>query len=241
MKKMLGVQLAVAIVLIGANSHAVITGTTGAVVIIDPPESVESGQLESDTEIRLFDEVQNSTLLEEIVVNISSPGTYSSAADLPSPQPVIPSGSVVSSHFFHADNVGGTRYYEGTATFDQEIVGVILRNDELDNSDDVLGATPTSYPTGYSMRETLNFDEYVIVGEDLRTITLSLRVVGGIDQVRVITADSQQACWPDCPPNVEASVYGKVTGKRSKMVNNLGILLIPLAGVIFLRILRGRR
>ena len=45
-----------------AESQATITGVSGDVVIVAPPASAEEGGYESDTEIRVFVEVQHLTL-----------------------------------------------------------------------------------------------------------------------------------------------------------------------------------
>jgi hypothetical protein len=188
MKKMLVVLLAVAVVCIGANSHAEITDATGDVAEIDPPSSVKLTDLESNTEIRAFNEQQNVTLDNDLSVNITEAKTYY-GGDLTNG--TVYSGTCVSSHLLHMDTVGvDEEDLQGVAFFDQEIVGIIVSRPQLDSSDDRVGAVGTTYPTGLTGRGTLADSEpdSITLEDDLRRVTiLNMHVSNKMDQIRVIT------------------------------------------------------
>ena len=165
-----------------------IAGTTGAVVEIAPPPSVVHGAFESNTEIRAFNEAQNLTLPVDIAVNISAPGIYDDWADLT--PATIPAGTVVSSHFLHLDPVGTTTAVdlEGSVTFNADIIGVIVVDNDLDNSDDTLGATGTQYPINdHRQLELQIHPDRVTLDPDLRTLTVRFYTYDKVDQIRVIT------------------------------------------------------
>jgi hypothetical protein len=176
--------------LVTTNSWAAIVSTTGAVVETDPPESVIHQHYESDTEIRAFDEVQSFTLESDMSANITSQGTYGGTPDL-SPG-TIPAGTVVSSHFLHLDpRKFNPVVLPGAVTFDADIIGVIVLDDELDSSDGVLGAAGTTYPSNDYRGLELDVNrDVVIIDPDLRTLTVLFEAGENIDQIRVITSDS---------------------------------------------------
>jgi hypothetical protein len=171
------------------ESYAEIQGTSGGVVQIEPPPSVMIGDLESDTEIRAFDELQNLLLPEDVAVNISSPGTYDDPDDLT--PATLAAGTSVCSHFLHADRVGNEASVrvQGSVTFSSEILGVIVLDTELNASDGILGLPGTQYPTGSDTRdlELSSTEDSVTLEPDMRTLTVDLRFGQVADQIRVIT------------------------------------------------------
>ncbi len=175
-----------------AESHAEIQGTSGGVVQIEPPISVMVGDLESDTEIRAFNEVQNLPLPQDVAVNISSAGTYDNP-DALTPATLV-AGTSVCSHFLHADRVGNEASVrvQGSVTFSSEILGVIVLAAELNASDGILGHPGTQYPTGSDTRdlELSSTEDSVTLEPDMRTLTVDLRFGQVADQIRVITTIS---------------------------------------------------
>ena len=63
-------------------ASAGIIGTTGAIMEIVPPPSVELGALESSSNIFAFTEMFGLTLDKDVAVDITSPGSYSLPGDL---------------------------------------------------------------------------------------------------------------------------------------------------------------
>ena len=170
------------------GSTAQIVDTTGEVKEISPPASVAHSAYESDTVIRAFQEIQLIRLIDDIAVDASASGTYNSPEDLiPT---TISAGTVVTSHFLHLDPTGTTTVIlEGSLTFDADILGVLVLNDSLDNTDGVLGAGSTQYPVGNSRGLELdpNYD-WITIESDRRKIIVHLLANDQIDQVRVITS-----------------------------------------------------
>jgi hypothetical protein len=172
------------------SSMAAIMSTTGAAVETDPPESVIHQKHESDTEIRVFNELQSFPLESDLSVSITSFGTYDGTPDL-SPG-TIPAGTVVSSHFLHLDpRKFNPVVLPGSVTFDSDIIGVIVLDDKLDGSDGVLGVAGTTYPSNDYRGLELDVNrDLVIIDPDLRTLTVLFEAGENIDQIRVITSDS---------------------------------------------------
>ena len=169
----------------GGQALASIASTSGDAIVVSPPPSVNIGEYESDTEMRVFFERQNLQLLADVAVNISSPGLYDESDDLtPS---VISAATLVNSYFFHCDPVGEppeNLILEGSATFSQEILGVIILDEDLRATDDTLGHPGTLYPSSCG----LNFGtDYISVEADMRTVYLHSETGSWLDQMRIVT------------------------------------------------------
>jgi hypothetical protein len=187
--KSLATALAISASLVG-SALAEVQTTSGGVVEIAPPPSVLIDALESDTEIRAFNEIQDVTLSGDVEVNISLPGTYDGSIALT--PTTIGTGSAVCSHLLHADRVGSEAYVRvsGSVTFSSDILGVIVLAPELNASDGILGAAGTLYPTGSDTRdlELSSTEDSVTLESNLRTLTVNLRFGQVVDQIRVLTA-----------------------------------------------------
>jgi hypothetical protein len=194
----------VAVVMAAAFStvaRAAIQSVSGQMTIVSPPPSVEFDQLESNTTQFAFAERQCVTLGSPLPVNITVPGTYSTAASLTPGK--IAAGTLVSSHFIHADQLegGGQVVLQGTLTTDATILGVIIRTPGLDGSD-FLGAIGTLYPTGFNGRGVeFGQGDTVTLDAGLQAVTLLSHNRDHVDQVRVLTEcklppRSDQGCTP---------------------------------------------
>ena len=202
------VMFAVAAATLAATAGGTIVATTPAAVKIAPPPSVEFGQLESNTEIRVFDEQQCVTLQNDLLVDITQPGLYDQQSDLTN-SGFIPAGTSVSSHFMHVDKVGDLSgpppfsiTLEGSITTDADILGIAVLQRAL-NQSDFLGAPGTAYPTGdFGRRVELNNaqSDFVIEHSDVRTVTLHAQVAQHADQVRVITKCAEVTGNQGCTP-----------------------------------------
>jgi choice-of-anchor A domain-containing protein len=177
-------------VLAVGSAGATITGTSGQVTKIAPPPSVMFGDLQSNTTMFAFDEQQNVTLGQALECDITQPGVYDETADLT--PGTVPAGTVVSSHFVHADKIGtGPPFVtlEGTVTTDADIICIAILQRPL-NMSDFLGAPGTAYPTGDFGRhlELDSQDDFVIEQVDRRTVVIHSSTRLHADQVRIITA-----------------------------------------------------
>jgi hypothetical protein len=130
----------------------------------------------------------------------------------PSPATIL-AGTAVDSYFLHSDPVSLVANFFGTVTFDREILGVILLAPRLNESDSVLGAPGTAYPTGELARgveESSTELDAVTLSADRRTLTVALRTLGKADQLRVVTASSLVV--PAAPTPEPTSVVMLVVG-----------------------------
>ena len=165
---------------------------TGDITLITPPTSVVLNALTSNTEIFLFPERQNLVLSSDLLVDITSPGTYVA----PVTAGAISAGTTINSFFLHFDTVASTSAEispppVSSVTFMNPILGIIVFDATLDASDPIAGLGAVAYPTGLTNRGlelgAPNFDQ-VTLSADLRTLTIDrLRVSTVHDQIRVIT------------------------------------------------------
>jgi hypothetical protein len=179
-------MLAVAATVGATAVPAAITGTSGSVVQIAPPPSVVDNALQSDTDIKAFDEKQCVTLASDLQLDVTPGGGGGS----------VPAGTTVSSQFLHFDPSGSSFVTRtGSITTDAAIIGAITTSGNLDASDS-LGAPATAYPTGDATRdlEPAQGDTVSISGNQL-TATTTVNEQFHFDQIRVITH-----CPPPPPP-----------------------------------------
>lgn len=187
-------RIMASLLIIGCAQHADagIIATSGAVIQITPPASVEGGALESDSDIRVFAEKSNLTLAQSFAVNIKNPGTYSGLAG---PTGSLAAGLVIDSYMFHTDHVGipGGQSYDGSITFDTDILAVITGKSRLDSSDPVVGLPTVAYPTGVSSIDRGTLDstgagDVLTLSGNRRTFTFHIsHSSDNIEQFRIIT------------------------------------------------------
>jgi hypothetical protein len=183
--------LAASAVLAMASAQASIVSVTGAAVQIAAPGSaIANTSLESNTQARVFSELQNFTLSQAAAVNATTTGLFDAAADLT--PGTISIGTLVSSYYLHADPVGagGVTYrFVGSVTFDSDILGIAALNNEL-IATNFLGAPGTTYPGAGAVNGVDfpdNTDSFTVSG-DRRTLSFSLLAWAGSDALRVVTA-----------------------------------------------------
>jgi hypothetical protein len=159
------------------------------------PASVEARSLESDTVIHWFLERGSLKLKHDIAVDITQPGIYDEETDLPAQQPVILKDRAVASYYVHADqtNVAGSVVLYATITFPKLIIGIIVRDETLVASHDLLGAPATVYPGEGEINFELNSpcaeskQDCLTLSDDRRTLILKTTIYDLVDQIRVIT------------------------------------------------------
>jgi len=193
-------MVVIALAALTTTASATISSTSGQIVKIASPPSVDFGALESDTTMYAFDEQQSVTLSQPLSVDITTPGTYDDTSDLT--PGTIPAGTVVNSQFVNADHVG-TKFpavvLDGAITTDTDILGIVILSNGLNHSD-FLGAPGTVYPTG-DFGRGLNLDDqddFVVEQIDKRTVEIHSQVRIHTDQVRIITDGRRglQGCTP---------------------------------------------
>lgn len=183
--------IAVMLALVGSSPvSANVTATTGQLIKISPPSDVLQSGLCSPDKVFTFDEQQGVTLGADVRVDYKTPGSYTAYAG--NPIPYVPSGTVVDSHFLDSNlgSCAGTANREGTWTFSQDILGVIVARPRLVNSD-YLGSPTTVYPGSVPSREfdfgsgtSADFVQII----DARTIYVKLQTpYSSADQMRVLT------------------------------------------------------
>lgn len=175
---------------------ASVQSATPAVIAVPAPSTVLPGQNTSNTDILAFDEQQCITLDRTLSVNAINDG------EVPFPPVAFPiaAGTEVSCHFLHFDP-SGTAAAGGMATFDADILGVIVTDPDLDASDSVCGLPGTSYPTGTSARGAEQPGDVVIIDHSTRTVRVDWAASNPGDQMRVITE-----CAPTGIPEIEAKL-----------------------------------
>ena len=145
--------------------------------------SVESDCIESDTHAHVFQEQIEETLTADVDVDVTVPGTYGTTL---SPG-TIPAGTKINSYYISGDSCESTSVrLSGSVVFEERIIGVIVSDALLDDSDSLLGRSGVDYPTGlYQRGLELTTDEIVVTDYDLSTG--DLRVAAVVDQIRVLT------------------------------------------------------
>lgn len=184
-------QLIIAVLFTGSAQAAVIS-STGPVDIIAAPASVELNVLESDTQIRVFDEKQDVVLASDIVTNGGPDGQFT-------PNTLL-TGTQLSSHLVHVDPVQATslnEIFNATITFDGRIAGLIWMTGDLINTDSLFGLDGTLYENGVPSRGAGN----AVPGSDIFYVSLidpnvlvieiiptgNREGLGGMDEIRVLT------------------------------------------------------
>ena len=188
--------------IIGAPPVGIVT-TVGAIEERDPSQDlvtdISPGNWESSDHIRVFVEQIATPLPGQLTVDVSVPGVYDEESDL-SPD-IIPGGWIVNSHVLHLDSVGGDPVsLGGSVTFDTPVLGVILTDGNLDDSEEVdygtwtqrvLARRDLTYPYGVPGRG-VELDgpegDTVTLSSDRLTVTFDGFTDSAIDQIRIITS-----------------------------------------------------
>lgn len=191
MKKKLRTKSLTICALVGALALAAsgMQALAQSVIQVRAPGNVRQGRLEGSS-IVAFQERQNIRLNRNIRANITQPGSYSRQGRK-SPG-IIPKGTVVNSYMLHFDPPGRRNQAtaSGRATFNEEIIGIIVGSNPLKNTDRALGL-PIVYPQGNArgleFQNNPNRGDSIDLSFNRRTVTLNLRARMSVDQVRVIT------------------------------------------------------
>jgi hypothetical protein len=179
-------------------SLAEIAGISGDITQIAPPPSVLEEALVSTTTMSVFRERENYSLPAALNVDVLGVGRGDTDPITPAPLAgMIPAGTRVDVYFVHFDRPEETfGALFGAIGFDAEVLGVIHKDESLDNSE-FLGVAGTSYPTNLSergMAQTIEQVDWVEVVNAPMGPPVSVRINSAVDvvldQVRIITVAS---------------------------------------------------
>jgi hypothetical protein len=191
-----------------------ISGITGDITFLSaPPSSVELFMLESDSDLFVFAERRGLVLERDLSVNIGEPGDYfpeetpDSMRTWESLNPgVVPAGTVVDCYYFHYDNETyndtfnslnylhciGQKGVSGTITFQNPVLGLIIRGYNLNQSNSVCGIDTVEYDTdltrsfpGINIVDGCRSDHFIL-SADRRTLHLTNHTDVHHDNYRVL-------------------------------------------------------
>lgn len=153
----------------------------------EPPSDVRFDALESNTQIFVFRERESFALPKAVQVDVSNPGFVGHNNDY-SPA-TIPAGVEVDSFFLHYDSVGHQRANtSGSVTVRGQIIGVIVEDKTLNDSDLIVGAEGTQYPTGQGARGFEAGAEKITLTDDLKTIEINqFKISFPGEEMRILT------------------------------------------------------
>lgn len=176
------------------TQRAIVTGDI--VMLPSPPADVSEDVLESDEMIFGFVEQLGLILETDVAVDIVEPGVYENGFQLTRGE--IPAGTRVNCYFLHSDpeqnGPGGTRL-SGTITFPSQVLGIIVQSQDLNRSDETLGAPGTVYTTNLlsDLLRGTEFEECPIeLSADRKTVHVCMRSYLSRDQMRIITLATQR-------------------------------------------------
>jgi hypothetical protein len=175
-------------------AYAGIIAQSGSVEIVPLPADVRNGQMESNRRIVAFAERQGVSLTSDVPIDIQLPGTSPDSGGQNLSPSIVPTGTAVSSYFVHFDALGepanGTIVFaEGSLTFNEDILGVIVLSSTLNATHAELGGVGTLYPGGdHQGMELSTAGAYVTLSADRRTLSFGMPVGPYSDNLRVITA-----------------------------------------------------
>lgn len=176
------------------TQRAIVTGDI--VMLPSPPPDVSEDVLESDEMIFGFVEQLGLILDTDVAVDIVEPGVYENGFQLTRGE--IPAGTRVNCFFLHSDpeqnGLAGTRL-SGTITFPSQVLGIIVQSQDLNRSDETLGAAGTVYTTNLlsDLLRGTEFEECPIeLSADRKTVHVCMRSVLSRDQMRIITLATQR-------------------------------------------------
>ncbi|HEY5014658.1 MAG TPA: hypothetical protein VIK61_18375 [Acidimicrobiia bacterium] len=174
---------------------AAVNGHCGDVVVgsLHSGDNLREGGLESP-DMHVYTERTNLTLGASVAVDFRTVGTYDTPAKLPSPRPIINSGSVVNSYLLHSDPPGQptTLVRAVTLSFTTDIVGVQIVSGTLTAANaHQLRASGVTYPnitSGLELNPNGKGDVARLI--NARTVAVAFKTSNAVDQVRIITRGS---------------------------------------------------
>lgn len=174
------------------SAQADILSVSNQITVISPPPSVITGAY-SNNLIYLFPERTSFTLTNNVRVNITKPGTYTSSIQVVAGSTNIATSTLVESYYLHHAGPTSNNVATASITFDTNVLGIICIASDLVASHTQLGALPTVYQTtagsqGYELGTSIINDK-VTLSADGRTVTVTTSASPGAqDDLRIILA-----------------------------------------------------
>lgn len=162
--------------------------SSGIEVLSSPPADVAEGALESSDTLRVFLESQF-TVSGGFDVDHAAAGFVNSEGALIPEQ--IADGQRVKSYYIHFDPISNVAAsHSGTITFTAEILGVLVLESSVNDTDGSLGAGGTFYDVDGALE--LMPDSFEIAA-NRRTITVNATASSSRDRMRVLVANPIEA------------------------------------------------
>jgi hypothetical protein len=166
-------------------ANAAVVGVTGSATSVAAPTSVAVGAYESDTQTRIFFERVRFTPVG-IPVDVTAPGLINELSDFTPGS--VGAGGFVQSYLLRSDSVSETsRVYEGSVTFDTDILGVIVQRSRIAATDEPLGSPTTTYADYNARGLEIGSDRFTL-DPTMRTVTFRFVTGESSDEIRIITA-----------------------------------------------------
>ncbi len=168
-----------------------VNGLCGGVLPGSMPSDLREGAAESSL-IHVYTEAAGFVLSGSVPVDAVNPGLYSKPQVLPSPTPLVSSGTQVNSYLLHSDPLGSSTVHihrAATIGFTQQVIGVQLLLSTLTEAQSTQLHTPgTHYTSGTSGMELAanGHGDYVRIVNN-HTVSVSFKTSNNVDEVRVIT------------------------------------------------------
>lgn len=182
---------------IASAAQAGIVSVGGDAQWIAAPADARINALTSSEFVRVWNEQQGVAVRSGglTVDHDGTPGLVNNNSQLS--DIVIAAGQLVSSHYIHFDSPGTvSASAKGFVTFDQDIIGVIVRGDRRDDGRNRLDqsdwlSSGTLYSDGIRNRGMeLGNQEFFQISGDRRSIAFSFNIANPGDYIRVITVPS---------------------------------------------------
>lgn len=155
----------------------------GEVAAVPEPQP-EACEVLPDPKISLFVEGEETTLEQELDVDIAEPGFYDGSESL-SPATIDADTQLASYHLHRGIPTDPQRRYAGRIDFEYPIAGVLVEGDAVADTDDELGAGSTGYDSeGFEGLRTE--EDHIAISEDRRTLEVEWKDAEA-HRIRILT------------------------------------------------------
>jgi PEP-CTERM motif len=161
-------------------ASADIVSVSGSLDIIGAPANLNNTlPPQSNTRSMIFFE-RDTVLTSNLAVDASGSGSFP-----PLNGGTVPTGTPLETYMIFSNPVSGTHTYDGSVTFAENILGVVVLDASLDRTDAILGSPTTLYQLGNSRGLELSQDSFTI-DPSLHTVTFHFETSTFTDQIRVL-------------------------------------------------------
>jgi PEP-CTERM motif-containing protein len=176
--------------LISTSAQASVIGFSGQTTLVAAPADARfNNTFESDTEARLFVESTGFLLPAPLTVDVTGTGVFNS---VPAGTTTIGGGILVDSYYLMTDPIGALQspnhLYDGSITFNTDILGVIALDPQFASSNGILGHVGTLYSNSGLTVDFGSPRDLFTITADHRTLTYSFVSAPAADNLRIVTA-----------------------------------------------------